>query len=87
MRILLGQNSHYFPALGGGDKSNRLLIEALAARGHACRTLARLGALGEREQREYLALLAARGVSAGADSCGSADRRPRAPRPVLRDVS
>jgi surfactin synthase thioesterase subunit/glycosyltransferase involved in cell wall biosynthesis len=41
MRILLAQNSLYYPAHGGGDKSNRLLIEALAARGHACRVAAR----------------------------------------------
>ena len=33
MRILLAQNSLYYPAHGGGDKSNRLLVEALAARG------------------------------------------------------
>jgi surfactin synthase thioesterase subunit/glycosyltransferase involved in cell wall biosynthesis len=41
MRILLAQNSFYYPAHGGGDKSNRLLMEALAARGHACRVVAR----------------------------------------------
>jgi surfactin synthase thioesterase subunit/glycosyltransferase involved in cell wall biosynthesis len=41
MRILLAQNSLYYPAHGGGDKSNRLLMEALAARGHACRVVAR----------------------------------------------
>jgi hypothetical protein len=41
MRILLAQNSLYYPAHGGGDKSNRLLMEALAARGHACRVSAR----------------------------------------------
>ena len=31
MRILLAHNSPYYPAHGGGDKSNRLLMEALAA--------------------------------------------------------
>ncbi len=41
MRILLAQNSLYYPAHGGGDKSNRLLMEALAARGHVCRVVAR----------------------------------------------
>jgi len=40
MRILLAQNSLYYPAYGGGDKSNRLLLEALAARGHECRVVA-----------------------------------------------
>lgn len=34
MRILLAHNSLYYPSFGGGDKSNRLLMEALAARGH-----------------------------------------------------
>jgi len=42
MRILLAQNSLYYPAHGGGDKSNRLLVEALAARGHVCRVVARI---------------------------------------------
>ncbi len=34
MRILLAHNSPYYPAFGGGDKSNRLLMESVAARGH-----------------------------------------------------
>jgi surfactin synthase thioesterase subunit/glycosyltransferase involved in cell wall biosynthesis len=54
MRILLAQNSQYFPAHGGGDKSNRLLIEALAARGHECRVVARIPVFGETEERRYL---------------------------------
>ncbi len=62
MRILLAQNSPYYPAHGGGDKSNRLLMEALAARGHTCRVVARIGAFGEAEHQHYLAELAARGV-------------------------
>jgi surfactin synthase thioesterase subunit/glycosyltransferase involved in cell wall biosynthesis len=62
MRILLAQNSLYYPAHGGGDKSNRLLLEALAARGHDCRAVARIGVFGEREQERYLAELSARGV-------------------------
>jgi surfactin synthase thioesterase subunit/glycosyltransferase involved in cell wall biosynthesis len=64
MRILLAQNSPYYPAHGGGDRSNRLLLEALAARGHACRVVARLGSFGEREHEEYLRDLAGRGVPA-----------------------
>jgi surfactin synthase thioesterase subunit/glycosyltransferase involved in cell wall biosynthesis len=63
MRILLAQNSLYYPAHGGGDKSNRLLIEALAARGHACRVVARTSAFGEREHKRYLEDLAARHVA------------------------
>lgn len=62
MRILLAQNSLYYPAHGGGDKSNRLLVEALAARGHECRAVARISVFGEREQAQYLDQLGARGV-------------------------
>ena len=64
MRILLAQNSLYYPAHGGGDKSNRLLVEALAARGHECRAVARLATFGSAEQRRYLEELAARGIEA-----------------------
>jgi len=63
MRILLAQNSQYYPAHGGGDKSNRLLMEALAARGHQCSVAARISAFGETEERQYLADLASRGVA------------------------
>jgi len=62
MRILLAQNSLYFPAHGGGDKSNRLLIEALASLGHECRVVARIPVFGESEQTRYLETLCARGV-------------------------
>jgi surfactin synthase thioesterase subunit/glycosyltransferase involved in cell wall biosynthesis len=41
VRVLLAQNALYYPSYGGGDKSNRLLMEALAARGHECRVVAR----------------------------------------------
>ena len=51
MRILLAQNSLYYPAHGGGDKSNRLLLEALAARGHECRVVARISVFGEAEHQ------------------------------------
>jgi len=64
MRILLAQNSLYYPSHGGGDKSNRLLLEALAARGHECRAVARTSTFGEPEQRRYLAELESRGVHA-----------------------
>jgi surfactin synthase thioesterase subunit/glycosyltransferase involved in cell wall biosynthesis len=63
MRILLAQNSRYYPAHGGGDKSNRLLVEALAARGHECRVSARISTFGEREEQAYRSELAARGVA------------------------
>lgn len=64
MRILLAQNSLYYPAHGGGDKSNRLLLEALAGRGHQCRVVARVHTrFGEREHQQYLRELEARAVT------------------------
>ena len=62
MRILLAQNSRYYPAHGGGDKSNRLLMEALAARGHDCAVVARISRFGAREHDLFLSELAARSV-------------------------
>jgi hypothetical protein len=64
MRILLAQNSRYYPAHGGGDKSNRLLVEALAARGHQCQVVARISQFGDREHDAFLGELAARNVPA-----------------------
>jgi predicted HTH transcriptional regulator len=49
MRILLAHNKLYYPSHGGGDKSNRLLLEALAQRGHECRVVARLGSMAPGE--------------------------------------
>ena len=40
MRILLAQNMTYLPTNGGANKGNKLLLEALAERGHACRMIA-----------------------------------------------
>lgn len=62
MRILLAHNSTYFPGLGGGDKSNRLLMGALAREGHDCRVIARLDRFGREAHEEHVAALAARGV-------------------------
>jgi surfactin synthase thioesterase subunit/glycosyltransferase involved in cell wall biosynthesis len=87
MRILLAQNSLYYPAHGGGDKSNRLLMEALAARGHECRAVARISVFGEREQERYAADLAARGVAAAVrDGVVSFDRNGVSVR-VVTDAS
>ena len=41
MKILLLQDQVYLPSLGGGNKANRLLLEALAARGHECAAVVR----------------------------------------------
>lgn len=60
MRILLAHNSTYFPSLGGGDKSNRLLMEALAARGHDVRVFTRTERLDEASHDRYLEELARR---------------------------
>jgi surfactin synthase thioesterase subunit/glycosyltransferase involved in cell wall biosynthesis len=62
MRILLAQNSPYYPSHGGGDTSNRLLMEALAARGHGCRVVARTGAFGAAEEERYARDLETRAV-------------------------
>jgi surfactin synthase thioesterase subunit/glycosyltransferase involved in cell wall biosynthesis len=62
MRILLAHNSLYYPSFGGGDKSNRLLMEALAARGHEVRVVARIAKFGEEEHARFLAELETRGV-------------------------
>jgi surfactin synthase thioesterase subunit/glycosyltransferase involved in cell wall biosynthesis len=63
MRILLAQNALYYPAYGGGDRSNRLLLEALAARGHECRVVARIARFGADGHAQYLRELEQRGVS------------------------
>ncbi len=63
MRILLAHNSLYYPSMGGGDKSNRLLMEALAARGHRVRVVARVEKFGVPAHRTLLSELAARGVA------------------------
>ncbi|WP_433056625.1 glycosyltransferase family 4 protein [Dactylosporangium sp. CS-033363] len=47
MRVLLAQNMPWLPGHGGATKSNRLLLEELAARGHRCVAVAR-GAPGVR---------------------------------------
>jgi surfactin synthase thioesterase subunit/glycosyltransferase involved in cell wall biosynthesis len=54
MRILLAHNSLYYPSHGGGDKSNRLLMEALAAKGHEVRVVARIERFGSQEQDRFL---------------------------------
>jgi glycosyltransferase involved in cell wall biosynthesis len=66
MRILLAHNSLYYPSFGGGDKSNRLLMEALAARGHQVRVAARVEKFGGEADQQLLDDLARRGVRAAA---------------------
>lgn len=61
-KVLLIHNSTYFPASGGGDKSNRLLLEALAAEGHAVEVFTRLERFGEDMHEAYRKQLASYGI-------------------------
>ncbi|MBI4892864.1 MAG: glycosyltransferase [Acidobacteria bacterium] len=70
MRVLLAHNSTYFPALGGGDKSNRLLMEALAARGHAVQVVTRVEQFGEAGHAQLRRELAERGIEAAESGGG-----------------
>jgi surfactin synthase thioesterase subunit/glycosyltransferase involved in cell wall biosynthesis len=63
MRILLAHNSLYYPSHGGGDRSNRLLMEALAAQGHDVRVVARIERFGAGPHEAFLRQLAARGTA------------------------
>ena len=71
MRILLAHNSTYYPSHGGGDKSNRLLMEALAARGHQVRVVSRVEHFGQEDYAKLVRQLAERGVSVAADKDGA----------------
>lgn len=62
MRILLAHNSLYYPSYGGGDKSNRLLMDALADRGHEVRVVARIEKFGPQAHDQLLKGLMARAV-------------------------
>jgi len=64
VRILLAHNSLYYPSYGGGDKSNRLLMEALAARGHHTKVVARVENFGEEAHSSLQRELAERNVAA-----------------------
>jgi surfactin synthase thioesterase subunit/glycosyltransferase involved in cell wall biosynthesis len=72
VRILLAHNSTYFPSTGGGDKSNRLLMEALAARGHAVRVVTRVESFGAEGHARLVEELRKRGVEPDASDGASA---------------
>lgn len=63
-KVLLIHNSTYFPASGGGDKSNRLLLEALAGEGHQVEVFTRLERFGEDMHEAYRKQLAGYGIEA-----------------------
>ena len=67
MRILLAHNSLYYPSHGGGDRSNRLLMEALVAEGHDVRVVARIERFGQEPHDAFLRHLAARNIAAQVD--------------------
>jgi surfactin synthase thioesterase subunit/glycosyltransferase involved in cell wall biosynthesis len=71
MRILLAHNSLYYPSHGGGDKSNRLLMEALAKRGHDVSVVARVERFGPEDHARLLRDLQTRGVVASTNSDGA----------------
>lgn len=64
LSILLAHNSTYYPAHGGGDRSNRLLLEALAARGHWCRVVSRTSGASAADHRKLKQELVARDIDA-----------------------
>jgi hypothetical protein len=64
VKILLLQNMLYVPALGGANKANRLLLEALTEKGHICRVVAPAFAVhGLATSEEFLESLRARNLS------------------------
>lgn len=62
-KVLLIHNSTYFPASGGGDKSNRLLLEALASEGHQVEVFTRLERFGADMHEAYRKQLAGYGIA------------------------
>jgi surfactin synthase thioesterase subunit/glycosyltransferase involved in cell wall biosynthesis len=62
LRILLAHNSTYYPPKGGGDLSNRLLMEDLASQGHSVRVVSRTEDFGAEAHQRFLEDLARRGV-------------------------
>ncbi|MBM3762913.1 MAG: glycosyltransferase [Acidobacteria bacterium] len=64
LRILLIHNSTYYPGSGGGDKSNRLLVEALAEAGHELQVFTRLDQFGGEAHEKFLGELSSRGIEA-----------------------
>jgi glycosyltransferase involved in cell wall biosynthesis len=65
MKILLAQGTVYIPSLGGANKSNRLLLEALAQKGHCCRAVSpATGVQGPSSWEAFEEALRLRGITA-----------------------
>jgi glycosyltransferase involved in cell wall biosynthesis len=73
LRVLLAHNSLYYPSYGGGDKSNRLLMEALAVRGHSARVVARAEHFGPEAHVRLVRELTGRGVAIDDTGGGSVE--------------
>ncbi|MFF4339986.1 glycosyltransferase family 4 protein [Kitasatospora sp. NPDC001540] len=72
MRILLAQNLIHLPSHGGANRSNRLLLERLAARGHTCEVVGPLtGALATVEPGQAVRALVERGAAVRSDDGGT----------------
>ncbi len=65
MKILLLQDKVYLPSFGGGNKANRLLLEALARSGNECAAVspALISRAGPSNEAEFHAEMAARNIS------------------------
>ncbi|GAA0409848.1 hypothetical protein Acor_36020 [Acrocarpospora corrugata] len=64
MRVLLAQNMFHLPSHGGANKSNRVLLEQLAARGHDCHVVAPMsGALRATSVADHVAYLEGLGAT------------------------
>lgn len=63
MRILLGSNALYYPAHGGGERSNRMVFEGLSQRGHKCFVITRIDRFGAEGEQNLRNQLESRGIS------------------------
>ncbi len=64
MRVVLAQNMYHLPSRGGANRSNRLMLERLAARGHECHVVAPLnGQVRSVDPEDLRGYLAGRGAT------------------------
>jgi glycosyltransferase involved in cell wall biosynthesis len=102
MRVVLAQNMYHLPSRGGANRSNRLMLERLVARGHECHVVAPLnGQVRSVDPEDLRCYLASRGATEVEDLGGRLTYRyagvtvhgvsrgpdlPRAVRTVLDEV-